>query len=31
MNKNLKTNNEPTFEEIAVIEKATGGKIGTYE
>ena len=31
MSKNLKTNNEPTFEEIAVIEKATGGKIGTYE
>lgn len=26
----IKTNG-PTFEEIAVIEKATGGKIGTYE
>ena len=30
MNENLKTNNGPTFEEISVIEKATGGKIGTY-
>lgn len=27
----IKTNNSPTFEEIAIIEKATGGKIGTHE
>jgi hypothetical protein len=27
----MKSENSPAFEEIAVIEKSTGGKIGTYE
>ena len=28
---NEKIGNEPSFEEIAIIEKATGGKIGTHQ